>query len=72
MDRLSKVANFISIKTTYSRAKLAELSMAMILCSHSVPKKLVSDRETQFTSRFWQKSHEARDTKLNFSSAYHP
>jgi transposase InsO family protein len=37
-----------------------------------VPKKIVSDRGTQFTSRFWEKLHEAMDTKLNFSSAYHP
>jgi len=37
-----------------------------------VPKKIVSDRGTQFTSRFWQKLHESMDTKLNFSSAYHP
>jgi hypothetical protein len=27
---------------------------------------------TQFTSRFWEKLHEAMDTKLNFSLAYHP
>jgi hypothetical protein len=37
-----------------------------------VPKKIVSDRGTQFTSRFWEKLHESLDTKLNFSSAYHP
>jgi hypothetical protein len=33
---------------------------------------IVSDRGTQFTSRFWEKLHESMDTKLNFSSAYHP
>jgi hypothetical protein len=37
-----------------------------------VPKKIVSDRGTEFTSRFWEKLHESMDTKLNFSSAYHP
>jgi hypothetical protein len=37
-----------------------------------VPKKIVYDRGTQFTSRFWEKLHEAIDTKLNFSLAYHP
>jgi transposase InsO family protein len=42
------------------------------LCLHGVPKKIVYDRGTQFTSRFWEKLHEAIDTKLNFSSAYHP
>jgi transposase InsO family protein len=32
----------------------------------------VSDRESRFTSKFWEKLHELMDTKLNFSSAYHP
>jgi transposase InsO family protein len=72
VDRLTKVANFIPVKTTYTRAKLAELYMSRIVCLHGVPKKIVSDRGTQFTSRFWGKLHESMDTKLNFSSAYHP
>jgi transposase InsO family protein len=41
------------------------------MCLHGVPKKIVSDRGTQFTSKFWEKLHESMDTKLNFSSAYH-
>jgi hypothetical protein len=32
----------------------------------------VSDKGSQFTSKFWEKLHESMDTKLNFSSAYHP
>jgi hypothetical protein len=42
MDRLTKVAHFIPIKTTYSGAKLAELYMSRIICLHGVPKKIVS------------------------------
>ena len=71
IDRLTKVAHFIPVKTTYSGAKLAELYMSRIVCLHGIPKKIVSDRGTQFTSKFWQKLHESMDTKLNFSSAYH-
>jgi IS30 family transposase len=72
VDRLTKVVHFIPVKTTYSGAKLAELYMSRILCLHGVPKKIVSDRGSQFTSKFWEKLHESIDTKLNFSSAYHP
>jgi transposase InsO family protein len=72
VDRLTKVAHFILVKTTYSGAKLAELYMSRIVCLHGVPKKIGSDRGSQFTSRFWEKFHESIDTKLNFSSAYHP
>jgi hypothetical protein len=32
----------------------------------------VSDRRTQFTSKFWEMLHEDLDTQLCFSSAYHP
>jgi transposase InsO family protein len=72
MDRLIKVAHFIPVKTTYSGPQLAELYMSRIVCLHGVPKKIVSDRGTQFTSRFWERLHEALDTQLCFSSAYHP
>jgi transposase InsO family protein len=72
MDRLTKVAHFIPVKTTYSGAKLMELYMSQIVCQHGVPKKIVSDRGSQFTSKFWEKLHESMDTKLNFISAYHP
>jgi hypothetical protein len=54
VDRVTKAAQFIPVKTTYNSAVLAELYMARIVCLHGVPKKIVSDRGTQFTSHFWQ------------------
>jgi hypothetical protein len=72
VDHLTKVAHFIPIKMTYSGAKLAELYMSRIMCLHGVPKKIMSDIGCQFTSKFWEKLHESMDTKLNFSSSYHP
>jgi hypothetical protein len=62
MDRLMKVAHFIPVKTTYSGPQLAELYMSMIVCLHGVLKKIVSDRGTQFTSKFWEILHETFDT----------
>jgi hypothetical protein len=32
----------------------------------------MSDRASQFTSKFWEKLNGLMDTKLNFSSAYRP
>jgi transposase InsO family protein len=72
MDRLTKVAHFIPVKMMYSEAKLAELYMSQIVCLHGVPKRIMSDRGSQLTSKFWEKCHESMDTKINFSSAYHP
>jgi transposase InsO family protein len=39
---------------------------------HGVPKKIVSDKGTQFSSKFWERLHKTLDTQLRFSSAYHP
>jgi hypothetical protein len=72
VDRLTKVAHFIHVKTTYSGQQLAELYMSRIVCLHGVPKKIVSDKGTQFTSKFWERLHETLVTQLRFCSAYHP
>jgi hypothetical protein len=72
VDRLTKVPHFIPVKTTYSEQQLAELYMSRIVRLHGVPKNIVSNRGTRFTSRFWERLHEALDTQLRFSSAYHP
>nr|CAE02835.3 OSJNBa0014F04.1 [Oryza sativa Japonica Group]CAE03534.1 OSJNBa0061C06.22 [Oryza sativa Japonica Group] len=72
VDRLTKVARFIPVKTTYGGSKLAELYFARIVSLHGAPKKIVSDRGSQFTSHFWKKLQEELGTRLNFSTAYHP
>jgi IS30 family transposase len=72
VDRLTKVAYFILVKTAYSGPQLAELYISRIVSLHGVPKKIMSDRGTQFTSRFWERLHETLDTQLHFCSAYHP
>jgi hypothetical protein len=72
MDQLTKVAQFIPVKTTYSGPQLVELYMLRIVCLHGVPRKIVPGRGTQFTTRFWERLHETLDTQLCFSSAYYP
>ncbi|WVZ75793.1 hypothetical protein U9M48_023824 [Paspalum notatum var. saurae] len=72
VDRLTKVAHFILVNTTYSGARLAELYISRIVCLHGVPKRIISDRGSQFTSRFWEQLHDSLDSKLRFSTAYHP
>jgi hypothetical protein len=52
VDRLTKEAHFIPVKSTYSGPQLAELYMSRIVSLHGVPKNIVSDKGTQFTSRF--------------------
>jgi hypothetical protein len=70
VDRPTKVAHFIPVKTTYKVPQLVELYMVWIMSLHGVPKKIILDRGSQFTPRFWKSFHENTDAKLNFSSAY--
>ena len=52
VDRLTKVDHFIPVKTTYRGDKYAQLYVDHILRLHGVPRRIVSDRGPQFTSRF--------------------
>nr|GEU35402.1 putative reverse transcriptase domain-containing protein [Tanacetum cinerariifolium] len=42
------------------------------LTKHGVPILIISDRDSHFTSRFWQSMQEALGTRLDMSTAYHP
>ena len=48
VDRFTKVAHFIPVKTTYTSAKLAKIYMTRIVCLHGVPRTIVSDRGTVY------------------------
>jgi hypothetical protein len=72
IDRLTKVAHFIPVKTTFGGATLAQIYLKEIVRLHGIPRKIVSDRGTQFTSKFWMSLQQAMGTKLDFSTAYHP
>ncbi|KAK8554298.1 hypothetical protein V6N12_031263 [Hibiscus sabdariffa] len=72
VDRLTKSAHFIPVRTNYTVDKLAKLYISEIIRLHGVPLSIISDRDPKFTSRFWQALHDALGTSLNFSTAFHP
>src|SRR5262249_1238237 len=69
VDRLTKSAHFLPVRSTYSLKRYAELYIREIVRLHGVPVSIVSDRDPRFVSRFWKSLHTAR---LAFSTAYHP
>ena len=48
MDRHTKVAHFIPIKTGYTLERLAKLYIKEIVRLHGIPVAIVSDRDTRF------------------------
>ncbi|CAJ2635782.1 unnamed protein product [Trifolium pratense] len=72
VDRLTKYAHFLPMKTDYSSKSVAEVFMNHIVKLHGMPKSIVSDRDKVFTSSFWQHLFKLQGTSLAMSSAYHP
>ncbi|WVZ80698.1 LOW QUALITY PROTEIN: hypothetical protein U9M48_028155 [Paspalum notatum var. saurae] len=68
VDRLTKVAHFIPVNTTYSGARLAELYISRVVCLHGVPKRIISDRGSQFTSRFWEQLYDSLSSTNRWSN----
>ncbi|XP_061367425.1 uncharacterized protein LOC133310511 [Gastrolobium bilobum] len=72
VDRLTKSAYFLPVKTTFSTEQLARLYVREIVKLHCVPESIISDRDPKFTSRFWGALHDALGTQLRLSTTYHP
>ena len=72
VDYLSKVAHFLPIRESINASQLEDLYISRIVVLHGVPKKIVSDRGSFFTSRFWASFQQAMGTHLSFSTSYHP
>jgi hypothetical protein len=72
VDRLTKISQFLPVKTNHLVTVYAQLYIARILSLHGVPKTIVSDRGPQLVSKFWEELHESLGTKLLHSSACHP
>ncbi|GJU24557.1 putative reverse transcriptase domain-containing protein [Tanacetum coccineum] len=51
---------------------LTRLYIKEIVSRHGVPISIISDRDSHFTSRFWQSLQSALGTQLDMSMTYHP
>nr|GEV79810.1 putative reverse transcriptase domain, ribonuclease H-like domain, aspartic peptidase domain protein [Tanacetum cinerariifolium] len=72
VDRLTKSAHFLPVKTTNSMEKLTQLYLKEIVCRHGVPMSIILDRDSKFTSSFWRSLLGVLGTRLNMSTTYHP
>ncbi|XP_073121723.1 uncharacterized protein [Henckelia pumila] len=72
VDRLTKSAYFLPVKTTYNISKYAELYLKEIVRLHGIPVSIVTDKDPRFTSGFWRSLHHALGTRLDFSTTFHP
>ena len=72
MDILTKVAHSILVKFTISTSDVACVFIRDVVRLHGVLKKIVSDRDAKFTSKFWKELFVGLGIELAFSTTYHP
>ena len=72
IDKLRKASHFILVKSNYKAVNIVDIFMKENFILHGIPKIVITSRNAKFTSRLWMSLFKGRDTKLNFSTTYHP
>jgi Reverse transcriptase (RNA-dependent DNA polymerase)/RNase H-like domain found in reverse transcriptase/Integrase zinc binding domain/Retroviral aspartyl protease/Chromo (CHRromatin Organisation MOdifier) domain len=72
VDKLSKMACYIPTTVTVTAPQVAKYVFDYIVRYHGVPESIISDRDSKFTSMFWQSLWSLLGSKLLMSTAYHP
>jgi hypothetical protein len=71
VDTLMKSAHFIPMRTTYQAPDITRVFISEIVKLHGMPNRIISDRGSVFTRRFWTSFQEDLGTQLNFGTTYH-
>jgi hypothetical protein len=72
VDRYTKLALFLPTSKTLNGPQLARLLDEHVVCRFGIPSGIVSDRDTLFTSHFWEEWTRVLGTARRMSTAYHP
>jgi len=71
VDRLSKVNHFVPVKYMNSSAEVAQIFIKEIVRLHGVPKKIISNKDAKFTSRFFKELFAGLGIEVAFSTTCH-
>ena len=69
--RLEKYAHFFAVVSTISASEVAALFFKDIFRLHGLPKVIISNRDSKFTSAFWQTLFGLVEANMNMSTRYH-
>ena len=72
VDRFTKMAHFVPCTKSITGEETAQLFIDNIYRYHGLPKDIISDRGTQFVSRFWRTLFKILKVDIKLSSAFHP
>jgi hypothetical protein len=72
VDKFSKMVHLIPCAQTISAVAVAQLVYDHVVRLHGFPESIVSDRDSRFTSAFWNGLWKLSGTQLKMSTSYHP
>ena len=72
IDILTAMVHLVPTCQTYKARDIAELVFDAVYKLHGLPERIISDRDSLFTSHFWRKLHELLGVELRLSSLFHP
>ena len=72
VDRFTKMIQLKAIITNILLEKIAKIYRDEIWKLHRIPRRILSNRESQFASRFIEELMKALETKRMLLTAYHP
>ena len=72
LDKLTKSTHFILVKTIHKENEITYIYVKEVARFHGIPKSIVSDRDSKFTSHFWKGLFKGFGTYLNMSTSHHP
>ena len=71
VEKLSKSTHFTPVNSIYKAVHIIDIFLKEIFRLHVIPKAIISDRDTNFTKKFWRSLFSILETQLNFSTSYH-
>ena len=72
VDYFTKMGHFIPSSTKATAKQTARLFFDEVCRLHGLPLKIVSDRDSKFTSEFWQSLKQHWGTEVAMSTTFHP
>jgi hypothetical protein len=72
VDKLTKFVVLIPTTTRIDAKETASLIYNRIVCRFGLPKEVITDRDSRWTSSFWKEICRQMNIRRGMSSAYHP
>jgi transposase InsO family protein len=70
--RMTRMVHLIPTQTDATAKQVAMLYVKEVVRLHGIPESIVSDRDSKFTSQFWNELSKVLGQRLLMSTAYHP